>query len=185
MARLTAAQARKKHQASFDEFWRAYPRHTHINEAQKVWADIMEAGGDATQIIGAARRYAASVAGTDMKYVPGPQNWLKAGQYDDADLFQDERQAQITWLKQMWKTANVKAVQDKYHVTMPKQYPPDDITEPDAIEFWYRTQAQAWIFEVYKEKVEKCQTAPSQPTTNEPSSPSSEQSSSSQMSLAI
>ncbi|APQ42181.1 hypothetical protein PBI_MRMAGOO_78 [Mycobacterium phage MrMagoo] len=185
MARLTPAQARKKHQSTFDEFWTAYPRHTHINEAANEWAKLMETGRDPLPIIGAARRYAASVAGTDMKYVPGPHNWLKAGQYDDSDLFQDERQAQVTWLKQMWKTANVKAVENKYHVTMPKQYPPDEMTDPQAIEFWYREQARSWITEMYKEKFEKCPTAPSLPTMNEPSSPSSEQSSSSQMSLAI
>ncbi|QNJ56880.1 hypothetical protein SEA_REINDEER_70 [Mycobacterium phage Reindeer] len=185
MARPTPAQLRKKHQSTFEQFWSAYPRHTHINEAQKVWAELMEDGYDPNQIIGAARRYSANVAGTDMKYVPGPHNWLRAGQYDDADLFQDERQAQISWLKQMWKTANVKAVEDRFHVTMPKQYPPDDITEPDAVAFWYRTQAQAWIFEMYKEKYEKCQTATSQPTTSEPSRAFSAQSSTTQMSLEI
>ncbi|QDH93641.1 hypothetical protein SSEA_SKINNY_70 [Mycobacterium phage Skinny] len=168
MARLTAAQLRKKHQDTFEKFWAAYPRHTHITEAQKAWADLMEEGRDANQIVSAARRYAASVANTDMKYVPGPHNWLRAGQYDDADLFQDERQAQINWLKQMWKTANVKAVEDRFHVTMPKKYPPEDITEPDAVAFWYRTQAQAWIFEMYKEKYEKCPTATSQPASTEP-----------------
>jgi hypothetical protein len=90
-ARLTPAQARKKHQATFEQFWSAYPRHTHINEASKAWADLMETGADPTQVIGAARRYASSVAGKDMTYVPGPHNWIKAGQYDDADLFQDEQ----------------------------------------------------------------------------------------------
>lgn len=184
VARLTVAQLRKKHQATFEKFWAAYPRHTHINEASKVWGEIMEAGGDAQQIIGAARRFAASKAGGDMTYVPGPQNWLKAGQYEDADLFQDERQVQITWLREMWRNANYKAVQDKYHVTMPKVYPPDDITEPEAIRFWFREQARAWISEIYKQKVENWQGS-SQPTMNEPSSPSSEPSSPTQESLPI
>lgn len=143
----------------------------------------MEEGCDPTKVIGAARRYAASVAGGDLKYVPGPHNWLKAGQYDDADLFQDEQQAIRTWFQQQWKTANVKAVQDRLHIAMPKVYPPDDMTDPEAIRFWYRTQAQSWIMQMYKEKYEKCQ--PDLPTTNEPSSPSSEQSSTTQMSLEI
>ena len=73
------------------------------------------------------------------------------------------RQAQITWLKEMWETANVAAVENKYHVQMPKRYPPEDITNEDGIRFWYRETARAWITEIYKEKIEKCQTA-SQPT---------------------
>jgi hypothetical protein len=182
--KLTPAQLRKKHQDTFARFWSAYPRHTHINEAQKAWGELMETGADAIQIVGAATRYAATVAGTDMKYVPGPHNWLKAGQYDDADLFQDERGAQITWLRQMYRTANVKAVQDKYHVTMPKVYPPDEMTDPDAIRFWYKAQAQAWITEIYKEKIEKWQTG-SQHMTSELSSQSLEQSLPIQTSLAI
>lgn len=181
--KLTPAQARKKHSASFQQFWATYPRHTHVNEANDAWAKLMEDDADPNRIIGAARRYAASVAGTDMKYVPGPHNWLKAGQYDDADIFQDERQAIKTWYQQQWKTANVKAVQDRLHVTMPKIYPPDDITDPDAIRFWFRTQAQSWIMTTYKEKVEKCQQE--SPSMSEPNSPSSEQSSSMQMSLGI
>ncbi|MBB5167153.1 hypothetical protein [Mycobacterium sp. AZCC_0083] len=182
--KLTPAQARKKHQSTFDLFWRSYPRHTHINEASDAWAKLMEDGADATKIIGAARRYAASVAGTDMKYVPGPQNWLKAGQYDDADIFQDEQQAIKTWFQQQWKTGNVKAVQDRLHITMPKVYPPDDMIDPDAIRFWFKTQAQAWIMQMYKEKYETCQNG-NQSTTSEQNSPSSEPSSPAQMSLGI
>lgn len=179
---LTPAQARKKHQGTFDRFWSVYPRHTHVNEAAKAWADLMEKGVDPVRVINAARSYATK-CGDDLKYVPGPHRWLQAGQYDDADLFQDENAAQVAWLKQMWRTGNVKAVEDRYHISMPKRYPPEDISSPEAIRFWYREQARAWITEVYKEKYE-CPNG-SQPTTNEQSKPSSEQSSSTQTSLAI
>lgn len=184
MPKLTAAQLRKKHAATFDKFWAAYPRHTHINEAAKVWGELIEGGAEPAQIAAAARRYAASVAGTDMKFVPGPHRWLAAGQYDDADLFQDERGALQTWLRQQWQTVNVKAIENRFHITMPKVYPPDDVEGAEAIRFWYREQARAWIMDIAKEKIDQWQTA-SQHSTSEQSKPSSAESSSGQMLLGI
>lgn len=182
MTKLTPAQARKKHQGTFDRFWSVYPRHTHINEAANTWAKLMESGVDPVRVINAARSFATR-CGTDLKYVPGPHRWLDAGQYDDADLFQDESAAVTAWLKEMWRQGNVKAVENRFHISMPKEYPPDDISSPDAIRFWYRNQARAWITEVYRSKVE-CQQA-SQPTMPEQSSQSSEPSSPTQDALPI
>ncbi|MDM2418378.1 hypothetical protein PP577_18450 [Mycobacteroides abscessus] len=163
---LTIGQVRKKHAKRFKEFYAAYPKHVGPTEAEEVFAKLVEYEGlDPVKLIQSAKNYAMSV-GQDLTYVPAPASWLKKGRYDDVDLFADERAAQINWLKQQWKTANVKAVEDRYHVTMPKQYPPDDITTEAAIEFWYRETARAWIHEVYKKRFE-CQTE-SQPTTSEP-----------------
>lgn len=163
MDTLTPAKAREKHRKTFERFWAAYPRHTHINEAQNVWSQLMEQGKDPVQIVKAAKAFAES-KGTDLQYCPGPHRWLQAGQYEDADLFADENAAQLTWLKQQWKTANVKAVQDRYHVAMPKEYPPDEITDPEAIRFWYRERARAWITEVAISKGARLSTAQTQST---------------------
>lgn len=171
-APLTPAQARKKHQPTFNRFYMAYPRKTHINEAANVWARLMEAGEDPVRIVRAAEGFAAT--NPELKYVPGPHRWLENGRYDDTSLFEDEKAAAKAWLKQMWREANVKAVEGKFHISMPKRYPPDDITNPDAIRFWHKQAVRDWITEVYKEKVE-CQPT-SSPTTNEQSSRSSVQS---------
>jgi hypothetical protein len=181
--RLTPSELRNKHRKQFESFWAAYPRKVAPAEAEKTFAEMVEYRGlDPVHVINAARNYALS--GPDLQYVPAPHSWLKQGRYDDADLFTDEQAAQRNWLVQQWKTANVKAVENRYHVTMPKSYPPEDIAKED-IPFWYREKCREWITEIYKEKVEKCQTG-SQPTTSAPSSPSSEPCSTTQQeSLAI
>lgn len=176
---LTPAQARKKHQKTFDRFWSAYPRRTHINEAADAWARLMESGADPVRIVKAAKGFAASV-GSDLQYCPGPHRWLEGGRYEDASLFEDEVASAKSWLKQMWREANVKAVENKYHISKPKRYPPDDVTSTDGIRAWYRQDARDWITEVYRSRVE-CQS--STPTMTEQSSPYSEEFSTTQESL--
>lgn len=152
--RLTPGEARKKHRDAFNAFWSAYPRKTAPAEAERVFADLIESKGlDPVRIVAAARAF-ADRCGEDLTYCPMPHSWLKQGRYDDADLFTDERVGQINWLKRQWQTGNVKAVQDRYHVTMDKQYPPDDI-KPEDIPFWHKQICRAWITSVYKEKFEQ------------------------------
>lgn len=156
---LTPAQARTKHAAAFSAFYSAYPKHTGINEAARVFADLCEKGTDPVQLISAAREYALRV-GSDLTYVPSPHSWLKKGNYLDADLFTDEKGAEKNWLVQCWKTVNIKAVENKYHISYPKTYPPDDMTDPAAIDIWFQATGRAWIDDVYREKIE-CQSSPS------------------------
>lgn len=182
MSELTPAQARHKHKATFDRFFLAYPRKTHINEASNAWSKLMEQGADPVRIVKAAKAFAGKF-GTDLQYCPGPHRWLENGRYEDADLFEDEQAAIKVWFQQQSRTANVKAVQDRLHITMPKSYPPDDITTPEGIRFWYAQQAKAWIREVYEERYEK--QCPAQPTMSEQSKQSSEESFTHQQSLPI
>src|SRR5271165_936172 len=121
-APLTPAQARKKHEATFSRFIAAYPRRTHHTEAANAWAKLMEQGADPVRIVRAAQAYAAT--NPELKYCPAPHRWLENGRYDDADLFTDEVAAQVAWLKQMWRDANVRAVENRFHVSMSKEYPP-------------------------------------------------------------
>lgn len=147
---LTPAQARHKHKETCARFMAAYPRHTHHTEAANAWSKLMEQGEDPVRIVKAAKAYAET--NPDLKYVSAPHRWLENGRYDDADLFADESAAQIAWLKQMWRDANVRAVENRYHVTMPKQYPDDTITSPDAIRFWHKQRARSWITSVAMSK---------------------------------
>ncbi|MDB2213893.1 hypothetical protein [Mycobacteroides abscessus] len=167
--KLTPGEARKKHARSFRQFWDAYPKHTAISEAERVFADLVEnKGQDPAKLIESARNFAMSCDPDDLTYVPAAHSWLKQGRYDDVDLFADERAAQRNWMKQQWKTTNVKAVENRFGIKMPKQYPPDDMTDPEAIRFWHREISRAWITQIYRERVE-CQETESQPTTSEPS----------------
>lgn len=179
--KLTPSEVKAKHRKAFNAFWAAYPKKTAPAEAERVFADLVEYKGlDPVQLVAAARAF-ADRCGEDLTYCPMPHSWLKQGRYDDADLFTDERAGQINWLKAQWRTGNVRAVENRYHITMPKQYPPDDMTKPDDIRFWYREACRKWITDIYRGKFE-CQT---QPTTSGPSSLSSELSSSTQESLEI
>jgi hypothetical protein len=182
--KLTPSQLQLKHRKSFEAFWSAYPRKVAPREAERIWADMAEFKGlDTARVIQAARDYASRCG--DLEFVPAPHRWLQQGRYDDADLFSDEKAQELTFFRQCWKTANIRAVENRYHVTMPKQYPPDDMTNPADIEFWYRATCQAWIVKVAEEKGHPCQTSASEPMTNLPSKQSSDQSSSTQECLAI
>ncbi|SLJ47724.1 Uncharacterised protein [Mycobacteroides abscessus subsp. abscessus] len=59
-------------------------------------------------------------------------------------------------------------MENRFGIKMPKQYPPDEMTDPEAIRFWHREISRAWITQIYRERVE-CQETESQPTTSEPS----------------
>lgn len=163
---LTPAQAVKKHTEAFGRFYAAFPKHVAPSEAARVFADLCEKGADPVQLIRAARAYADRV-GTDLTYVPSPHSWLKQGRYEDADLFTDEKGAEKAWLVRCWQTVNVAAVENKYHVSYPKTYPPEDMTA-DGIDVWYKATARAWIDTIYREKIE-CPTTP--PTTGMSSRP--------------
>ncbi|WP_218014419.1 hypothetical protein [Mycolicibacterium palauense] len=180
--RLTPAQARRKHRKAFDAFWAAYPKHVAPTEAERVFSQLAEQGADLHHIVKAAKRYSTEV-GEDLTYVPAPHRWLQQGRYDDTDLFADESEAQLKWLRQQWSTANVKAVEDRFQISMPKVYPPDEIFEnftpgvtvEEALSIWFKEQARLWITEVVRSKFPECQT--SQPTTPEQNAVSSVQSS--------
>lgn len=162
---LTPSQARNKNRGAFDQFWKAYPKKIAPTEAERAFTDIVEKGADPDYVIKKARAYALTVDPTDLKYVPSPHSWLRQGRYDDLDLFTNQLEAEKEWLRECWRTANVKAVEDRYHVTFEKQYPPEEMTDPKAIKLWYQEMARAWISKIVEEQVLCRQEEESQPTT--------------------
>lgn len=153
--RLTPGEARRKNHEAFQAFWRAYPRRIAIREAERVFSEIVEGtlsrpGVDPNLLITKAKAYARTVDPNDLQYVPAPHSWLKQGRYEDMDLFTDQTQAEKEWLKGCWYRCDVKAVEDKYHITMPRVNLPEGMDDPKTIREWYRGQAQLWIAEVAK-----------------------------------
>lgn len=153
MSKLTPGQAKAKHAAAFDEFYRAYPKRVAPSEAARAFAEICESGVDPVHLIAKARAYAMQCDPNDLTYVPSPHSWLRQGRYDDQDLFCNKRESEREWLRQQWRDANVSAVESRFHVTMEKVYPPDDLTDPDAIRLWYKATAQEWIAKIAQEKM--------------------------------
>lgn len=168
----TPAEIRRKNRKAFDLFWSAYPRKVAPTEAERVFSDIVQSGQDPEYLIQKARYYAATVDPNDLRYVPAPHAWLRQGRYDDEDLFTNQASQEREWFRQCWKDCNVKAIENRYHVTFEKQYPPDGMQDADAIKLWYRETARAWISKTYEEMI-ACRDM-KQPTTSSQSSPLSE-----------
>lgn len=153
---LTPGQARIRHRKAFDEFYRAYPRKVSPTEAERAFTDLCEREGDTNfpaMLIAKAKAYALTVDPSDLKYVPAPHSWLRQGRYDDQDLFTNKREQELQWLRDCYRRADVKAVENRFQVAFPKQYPPDDMTDPAAIKLWFKATAQQWITQIAIDKL--------------------------------
>lgn len=151
MSALTPAEARRKNRKAFDLFWAAYPRKVAPTEAERAFSEIVEAGTNPEHLIVKARSYSQNLNPADLRYVPAPHAWLRQGRYDDADLFSNQIEQEREWFRQCWRECNVRAVENRYHIIYEKQYPPDDMTDPEAIALWYRETARAWITKTFEE----------------------------------
>lgn len=153
---MTPGELRAKNRRHFKEFWKAFPKKVAINDAERAFTATVEGtttrpGVDPEHLIAKAKAYSRTVDPDDLKYVPSPASWLSAGRYDDQDLFTNQREQEVSWLKDQWRTANTRAVEDRFHISFPKQYPPDDLPE-EKMTFWYREKAREWITSVYRER---------------------------------
>lgn len=151
---LSPAEARKRNRAAFDKFWQAYPRRVAPTEAEREFTNVLSSGKvTADELIAKARAYGSSVDPSDLRYVPAPHAWLRQGRWGDEDLFVNKAQQQQEWFRQCWREANVTAVENKFCIKFPTQYPPENITDVESIKRWYRETARAWIAEVAREKL--------------------------------
>lgn len=134
-------------------FWAAYPRKVAPTEAERVFSEMVEQGISPDHLITKARAYGRTVDPADMRYIPAPHAWLRQGRYDDEDLFTNQVEQEREWFRQCWRDINVTAVENRYHLTFDKQYPPEDMKTAEAINLWYREKARAWIASVAQEKI--------------------------------
>ena len=66
----------------FDEFWLVYPRKVGVGAARKSYSISLKKAS-AQIIIDGAKRFAASVRGTDHKFIPHGSTWLNAERWAD------------------------------------------------------------------------------------------------------
>lgn len=149
----TPAEARKQNRKAFDLFWAAYPRKVAPSEAERTFSDMVSQGVNPDHLIAKARAYARTVDPANLRYVPAPHSWLRQGRYDDEDLFTNQVEQEREWFRQCWRDINVRAIENRYHVTFDKQYPPEEMKDVDAIKLWYRETARAWITQMAGEKI--------------------------------
>jgi hypothetical protein len=72
--------------ASFEDFWRAYPRRGVKAEAKKVWTAAVRAAGGPEPIIEGARRYAADPNLPEPQFIPHAKRWLTGQRWEDEPL---------------------------------------------------------------------------------------------------
>lgn len=154
MTALTPAEARRRNRQAFDMFWSSYPKKIAPTEAERAFTEMVQRGVNPEHLISKARAYAKTVDPADLRYVPAPHSWLRQGRYDDEDLFTNQVEQEREWLRQCWRDINVRAVENRYHIRFDKVYPPEDMTDADAINLWYRETARAWISKVAMEKTQ-------------------------------
>jgi hypothetical protein len=66
----------------FDQFWQSYPRKVAKGTARKAWDKAVQTV-DAQTIIDGGKRYAASMAGSEAKFIAHPTSWLNAERWAD------------------------------------------------------------------------------------------------------
>lgn len=150
---LTDGEKRNALRMHFEAFWKAYPRKVGINEAQNaymraVYGTETREGVDPAFLNEKARAYAQNLDPNDLKYAPYPAKWITDGHYEDSDLFTDELQQKIEWLRGCYKRLDVKAVEQRLGVTYPYKPLPPGMVDPADIKRWHTANVRAWITEM-------------------------------------
>jgi hypothetical protein len=153
--RLTPGQARAKNRSHFTAFWEAYPKKQAINEAERVFSEVVEGtssrpGVDPVMLVQKAQAYARNVNPSELEYVPLAHKWLREGRYEDNDLFTDQRAAEKEWLHGCYQRCDVKAVENRLRVKMPRVNLPEGMEDQQEIRTWYKAQVRTWILEQVK-----------------------------------
>jgi len=68
--------------ATFDDFWKAYPRRVGKEAARKAWAAATKRGAKPWHVIEGAQ-WLAGHPPDDAQFIPYPATWLNQGRYDD------------------------------------------------------------------------------------------------------
>jgi hypothetical protein len=66
----------------FDRFWATYPKRVGKGQAVKAWRSALKKQTP-DDLIGAAKRYADSVRGTEARYIANPSTWLNGERWAD------------------------------------------------------------------------------------------------------
>ena len=73
-------------EASFDEFWQAYPRHEGKKAAKTRFVQAVKQGTSPEAIVAGARRFAADPNLPEKRFIPHPATWLNQARWEDDPL---------------------------------------------------------------------------------------------------
>ena len=147
---LTDSEKREACKMHFQAFWNAYPRKVGINEAERaftmaVYGTRTKPGKDPIMLVEKAHAYARNLDPNRLEYAPYPAKWLADGHYEDSDLFTDQREQKLVWLRGCYERCDVKSVEQELGVTYPYKPLPAGMDDPDDIKRWHKAQVRAWI----------------------------------------
>lgn len=150
---MTLSELRARYGDSFSAFWRVYPRREQMAQAERAFYSAIQDGYDPIQIITKAKAFARNQNPDELRFVPSPNKWLADRRWEDNDLFTDQRLAEKEWLNGCWDRVDVKAVEARFQIKMPRINVPDGM-EADDIPAWYKSQARLWIRETSRKMLE-------------------------------
>ena len=75
-------KAADKSAESFENFWNTYPRRVSKGHARRAWVGAIKKTEPET-IAAAAAKYAATMKGTEQKFIPHPATWLNGERWAD------------------------------------------------------------------------------------------------------
>ena len=76
------AQTADKSAESFENFWNTYPRRVSKGHARRAWVGAIKKS-EPEAIVAAAAKYAATMKGTEQKFIPHPATWLNGERWAD------------------------------------------------------------------------------------------------------
>lgn len=75
-----------RHEITFADFWREYPRKQSKRAAEKSWHREIKAGADPREIMEGLRRQLPGFARKEKQFIPHPSTWLNQARWEDEDM---------------------------------------------------------------------------------------------------
>jgi len=136
--------------AAFEEWWIHYPRKVSKGQARKAYKTALKKT-DHDTLIAAVKAFSASVAETEAQFIAHGSTWLNGERWLDENIAPADVGSVTEWLRECWKQADTKSIEERSGMTYRPTDPPEDV---DIREF-LRRDRQQWITDNHDEIVRR------------------------------
>ncbi|MGV5046863.1 hypothetical protein [Rhodococcus pyridinivorans] len=136
--------------ALFEEWWKHYPRKVSKGQARKAYKTALKKT-DHDILLAAVKAFSASVAETDTQFIAHASTWLNGERWLDEGITPADAASVTDWLRECWKQADTKSIEERSGMTYRPNDPPEDV---DIREF-LRRDRQQWITDNHDEIVRR------------------------------
>jgi len=143
---------RVEYDAEFLDWWKLYPRKADKGHAAKAYRAARKIASAET-LSGAAVVFSRKMSDTDPKYIPYPGKWLNGQQWLDEDIAPADPDDLREWLRECWKNADVKSVEEDSGLTF--RLPDESPDEDESITDFNRRMRQQWITDNHDEIIRR------------------------------